>query len=59
VQVPTEFDPVQGLRMMGYNTSKPTAAINSYKIHFVPQDTSKTLNGQDRKIIYDLMRKYQ
>lgn len=59
VHVPAEFDPVQGLRMMGYNTSKPAAAINSYKIHFVPQDTSKILNGQDRKIIYDLMRKYQ
>jgi hypothetical protein len=34
-------------------------AIQSYKIHFVPQDKSKTLNEADRKILYDLVKKYQ
>lgn len=59
VQVPAGFDPLQGLRMIGYNTAKPAAAIGSYKIHFVPQDTTRVLNQQDRRIIYDLLQKYQ
>ena len=59
VQVPAGFDPVQGLRNIGYNTAKPEIAIASYKIHFVPQDSSRKLNEADRRIIYDLVRKYQ
>lgn len=59
VTVPSDFNPLLGLKIIGYNMSKPEAAIQSYKIHFVPSDTSKTLNEADRKIIFDLVRKYQ
>jgi N-acetylmuramoyl-L-alanine amidase len=59
VQVPSDFNALQALRIVGYNTSKPDIAIQSYKIHFVPQDTTKSLNENDRKILFDLMRKYQ
>ena len=59
VEVPVDFNAVQALRIIGYNTSKLESTIQSYKIHFVPQDTTKTLNDTDRKIIFDLVRKYQ
>jgi hypothetical protein len=39
--------------------NKPEASIQSYKIHYVPQDTTKALNEADRKIIFDLVKKYQ
>lgn len=59
VIVPQNFDPLLALRIIGYNISKPEIAIQSYKIHFVPQDTTKELSEADAKIIYDLVRKYQ
>lgn len=59
VEVPVDFNPMQALRIIGYNTSKPEIAIQSYKIHFVPQDTTSLINDTDKKIIFDLVRKYQ
>ena len=59
VQVPDAFDAVQHLRLIGYNISKPEAAIQSFKIHFVPADTTLTITDEHRKILIDLSRKYQ
>jgi N-acetylmuramoyl-L-alanine amidase len=59
VNVPSDFNALQALRIVGYNTAKPEIAIQSYKIHFVPQDTTKVINEADKKILYDLMKKYQ
>jgi len=59
VNVPVDFNPVQALRIVGYNISKPEIAIQSYKIHFVPQDTINVINEADKKILFDLMKKYQ
>ena len=57
--VPDSFDALQGLRMIGYDISKPQSAINSYRIHFTPNDTTRILHQEDRKIIFNLMRKYR
>ena len=59
VRVPDDFNALQALRIIGYNTANEKNAIQSYKIHFVPQDTTKVLNDADRKILYDLAKKYQ
>lgn len=59
VQVPPDFNAMQALRIIGYNIKDSAIAIQSYKIHFVPQDSSKTLNEADKKILFDLERKYQ
>jgi len=59
VKVPDDFNAVQALRIIGYNISKPAIAIQSYKIHFVPQDTINVINDADKKILFDLMKKYQ
>jgi N-acetylmuramoyl-L-alanine amidase len=59
VQPPSDFNALHALRMIGYNIARPEIAIQSYKIHFVPQDTTRMLTEDDRKILFDLMRKYQ
>lgn len=57
VQVPEDFNAMIALRIIGYDISKPANAIQSYKIHFVPQDTSNIIADSDRKILYSLMQK--
>jgi N-acetylmuramoyl-L-alanine amidase len=59
VEVPADFSALQALRIIGYNINKPEIAIQSYKIHFVPQDTTTTINDADKKILFDLEKKYQ
>jgi len=61
VVVPDYFNATQALRIIGYNVKDTLAAIRSFKIHFVPQDTVliKTLTDDDRKILFDLERRYQ
>jgi N-acetylmuramoyl-L-alanine amidase len=59
VEVPADFNTLQALRIIGYNINKPETAIQSYKIHFVPQDTTRIINDTDKKILFDLMKKYQ
>lgn len=57
VQVPEDFNHLLALRIIGYDISKPNNAIQSYKIHFVPQDTTTYIGDSDRKILYSLMQK--
>jgi N-acetylmuramoyl-L-alanine amidase len=59
VEVPPDFNALQALRIVGYNINKPEIAIQSYKIHFVPQDTTRVINDADKKILFDLEKKYQ
>ena len=59
VELPVDFNALQALRIVGYNINKPEIAIQSYKIHFVPQDTTRTINDADKKILFDLEKKYQ
>jgi N-acetylmuramoyl-L-alanine amidase len=57
-KLPENFDAIQGLRIIGYDIKDSVAAIKAFKLHFVQQDSEATLNDADRKIIYDLYRKY-
>lgn len=59
IQLPANFDAMQALRVIGYDIVKPEAAIQSFKLHFVQTDSTKTINDDDRKILFDLERKYQ
>ena len=58
VKTPDNFNPIQALRIIGYNIKDTGIAIQSYKIHFVPQDTTRIIGEGDKKILYDLMKKY-
>jgi N-acetylmuramoyl-L-alanine amidase len=59
ITIPADFNALHALRIIGYDISKPENAIQSFKIHFVQQDTTKLINDADKKILYDLMKKYQ
>lgn len=58
-KVPGDFNPLQALRIIGYDVKNEKNAIQSYKIHFVQKDTTKAITEADRKILYELMKKYQ
>ena len=57
VTLPPDFNAMQALRIIGYDIKRPEYAIQSYKIHFSPQDTTKTVSETDKKILYNLMMK--
>jgi len=59
VQVPAGFDAIQALRVIGYDVKKPEAAIQSFKLHFVQSDSTKVINDDDKKILVDLLKKYE
>lgn len=58
VTPPADFNAVQGLRIIGYDTKDPIAAIKAFKLHFVQQDSTAVISDADKKIIYDLHKKY-
>jgi N-acetylmuramoyl-L-alanine amidase len=59
IQVPENFNALVALRIIGYDIKDSLAAIQSFKLHFVQTDSSKTLSEADKKILMDLEKKYQ
>jgi N-acetylmuramoyl-L-alanine amidase len=59
ITLPPDFNALSSLRIIGYDIKNPTAAIQSFKIHFVQNDTMNVITEGDRKIIFDLARKAQ
>jgi N-acetylmuramoyl-L-alanine amidase len=57
-QLPADFNAMQSLRIIGYDTRDTMAAIRSFKLHFAQQDSIPKLTDADKKIIYDLSKKY-
>ena len=49
---------MQGLRIIGYDTRDAIAAVRAFKLHFVQNDSAATITTADKKIIYDLYKKY-
>jgi N-acetylmuramoyl-L-alanine amidase len=56
--VPENFNPREALRIIGYNTTKPEAAISAFKLHFLQKDINAVLSDTDKKILYNLYKKY-
>ncbi len=59
VQLPVTFDPITSLRIIGYNVQRPEAAIASFKLHFVPNDSTSLITDGEKKIMISLQRLYQ
>lgn len=57
-QLPADFNAMQSLRIIGYDTRDTAAAIRAFKLHFVQQDSTSRITDTDKKIIYDLSKKY-
>ncbi|MEP6748061.1 MAG: N-acetylmuramoyl-L-alanine amidase [Bacteroidota bacterium] len=58
-QVPDHFNPMQALRIVGYNIQDSASAVYAFKLHFVQSDSSKIITDADKKVLADLEKKYQ
>ncbi|RZK41881.1 MAG: N-acetylmuramoyl-L-alanine amidase [Hymenobacter sp.] len=56
-QVPG-ITPREALRIIGYDTQDMPAAIRAFKRHFAPGDASAELTERDRRILFNLYRKF-
>jgi N-acetylmuramoyl-L-alanine amidase len=56
--VPANFNAVQSLRIIGYDTRDSIAAIKAFKLHFVQNDSTTIISEGVKKIIYDLSKRY-
>jgi N-acetylmuramoyl-L-alanine amidase len=59
VIVPQNFNNLQALKIIGYDTRDSAAAIKAFKRKFEQQDNSAFLTEGDRKILYSLFRKVE
>lgn len=55
--VPKGFNTIQALRIIGYDVKDTSAAIQSFKRHFL-QDSTKKMNLIDSLVLYNLHKKY-
>lgn len=58
VVIPNNFNHLQALRIVGFDIKDTTAAIIGFKRHWL-QDTTKGLNTEQLKVLYQLSKKYQ
>lgn len=56
--VPGHFDPMEALRIIGYDTSDPGSAIRAFKLHFIQEEVDTLLTKDDKKVLYKLYKKY-
>ena len=56
---PANFDPVLGLKIIGYDISNLGNAIRAFKIHYIQDETDASfLNENDIRILYSIYKKY-
>ena len=58
VVLPENFNRLQALRIVGFDIKDTNAAIIGFKRHWL-QDTTRGLNEEQLKILYQLSKKYQ
>lgn len=56
--LPADFNALQSLRIIGYDTRDSVAAVKAFKLHFVQNDSTAIITEGVKKIIYDLSKKY-
>lgn len=58
LEPPYNFNPIDALKIMGYDMSNQEAAIRAFKRRFVVKEVNGILTAHDKAILYDLYRKY-
>ncbi len=56
--VPQNFNALQAMRVIGYDTRGSTAALIAFKRHFTPQDSTRMVTDSSRMILNNLVKKY-
>ncbi len=57
VVVSPAFNPLENLRIVGYDIRDSVAAIEAFKRHFLQIDSSKVLSEDDKKVLFALAKK--
>ena len=57
VILPSTFNTLESLRIVGYNIKDSSAAIQAFKRHFLQTDSSTILSEDDKKILFDLAKR--
>lgn len=58
VAPPMNFNPIDALKLMGYDMTNQEAAIKSFKRKYIKSDLIGILTEKDKAVLYDLYRKY-
>jgi N-acetylmuramoyl-L-alanine amidase len=56
--VPTAFNPVDGLRIIGYDVKNPVNAIKSFQLHFIQKEITGILTEDEKKVLFNLYKKH-
>lgn len=54
IAVPTSFDPMLGLRMIGYDISDSAAVVSTFKRKYLQREDKYPLSANDVKVLYAL-----
>ena len=54
---PAAFDAAMALRALGYDTVDAAAAIQAFRLHFLPDEASPELTDRSRALVYCLYQK--
>lgn len=55
---PANFNPIDALKLMGYDMSRPEWTIRAFKQKYIINEVDGVLNERDIAVLYDLYRKY-
>lgn len=55
---PSDFNSLLALRVIGYDISNQADAIKAFKLHYVQNDTSPQFTDWDKKVLFNLYRRY-
>lgn len=55
---PELFNPMDALRIIGYDTSNPDAAIRAFKLHYIQHEINGLLTEDDICVLYNLYLKF-
>ncbi len=58
LEPPYNFNPVDALKIIGYDTSNLDAAIQAFKRKYIVKEVNNILTPHDKAVLYDLYRKY-
>jgi N-acetylmuramoyl-L-alanine amidase len=59
ISVPPAFNPMQALRVVGYDIRDTSAAIQTFKRKYEQLDKDSVFTSADLKVLFMLYKKYQ
>lgn len=55
---PANFNPMDALKLIGYDMSRPETVIRVFKQKFIKNDRTGVLTDYDKMVLFDLYRKF-